>query len=292
MAKSELLENLKIDVAPYVRNAIIGYGNRIGKESFYGDRVNGSENTYILDGRQVTVTDENDKNFLILVAFVQKMLKKEIGGSNKTDAKLDELIGEILHAIKYNSCSSERNLRNLPESEILNDTGFQAARQAFSEMEGNFERLKESQVEGMSDVAKNGEYGTIKNRILSLESELSNPAKTSEEKSSMKAEIEVLKKKAVEILNKLKNEANAVLSENPEKVKEVKARIKELLKIARESPAGSKEYIDAIEESKRIKQENSEIFKADKKLKDAIEELKEINKMKGGLEAQGVEMGL
>ena len=53
-----------------------------------------------------------------------------------------------------------------------------------------------------------------------------------------------------------------------------------------------KKRILPIEESKRIKQENPEIFKADKKLKDAIEELKEINKMKGGLEAQGVEMGL
>ena len=85
MAKSELLENLKIDIAPYVRNAIIGYGNRIGNDAFFGDKVSGQENTYILDGKQVTVTAENDKNFLTLVAFVQKMLKKEIGGSNKKD---------------------------------------------------------------------------------------------------------------------------------------------------------------------------------------------------------------
>ena len=278
MAKSELLEKLKNNFAPYVRNAIIGYGNRIGNDAFYEGGVSGESNTYILNGEKVTVIAENDKNFFKVVDFVQNILKEEIGRSNKSDLKLDELIGEILHVLKYNSCSSERNLNNVPEHEILTHPDFQEAKDAFEQVEENLKELNESQIDGFEEVIENGEYGCLKNKIKSLENKLTNPNSnlSNLEKNAIRNEISNLKQKAMEMLNKFKQDANNVLNSDPENVKAVKARVKELLQIVKDSPKGSPEYENAMAEAKKIKAENKEIFASDRKIKKVNEELREL----------------
>ena len=39
---SYLIDKIKTEMAPYLRNAIIGYGNRIGKGALYEGEVEGA----------------------------------------------------------------------------------------------------------------------------------------------------------------------------------------------------------------------------------------------------------
>lgn len=298
MAKSELLDNLKIDIAPYVRNAIVGYGNRIGNDAFYGGKVFDMESTYVLDGKKVTVTSENDQNFFKVVAFVEKMLKIEIGRANKSDQKLDELIGEILHALKYNSYSTERNMNNVSENEILTDRDFQEAQEAFKRLDNDLSNsLNESNIDGFSNVVIDGKYGSLKNKMNTLRGKLINPNAnySQSEKEDIIAEFESIKQEAIDVQTTIKQDAKSILDSDPEKVKALKEKSKDLVQTAKNNPKGSAEYNEAIAESRILKEENKEIFESDRRVKNSNEELRELRNltpMGKGLESNENQYGM
>lgn len=283
MAKSNTLEELRIKLAPYFRSTIIGEQNRVGHGAFYGGKLSELEDTYVLNGKTTTITADIEKDFFKVTSFVEKFLKKEIGGANKTDYTLDSLIGEILHILKYNEISSENNSKYISQNDILNDAEFSQTQQAFLRIEKRGElsqTMRNSSVEGLSDVVRDGRFGELKNDILSTEADIYSVQGrfSSQEIAKKETEVQIKREEAIFIQEQKKEEASQILRKDPQKVKMLKERCSALRKITRENEKGCEAYENAIAEIRQIIENNKEIFDNDKKINKAIQEIKELNK--------------
>ena len=290
MAYSKVLEELRIKLAPYIRNAIIGDQNRIGRGALYERKVD--DNTYVLGGKEITLENQNDKDFFEVVAFVEKFLKSEIGGANKSNENLDRLIGEILHTLKFNSTSVEGNLKNVIENEIMTDPSFESAADAFFRLEEKVNlagTLQTSDIDGMSNIASYGEYGQLRNQIYADEYKLRSDASLSQEqKNELSEKIKQNYQKAIAMQNLFKQESKQILDKDPALVEEVKRKCSELMQIARANEKGSEAYENAVLQMRQIAEEYKDIIGADKKYKKAIEEIRKLRKSESAFE-QGFE---
>ncbi len=281
MAHSKVLEQLKIKIAPYIRCCIVGEQNRLGRGALFEQKIDDS--TYVLGGKQVKLEAQEEKDFFKIAAFVEKILRSEIGGANKTTDTLDTLAAEVLHALKFNSLSVEDNLHNVIEGEILRDPDFAEAAEAFFRLEEQSSlsnALSGSEIDGVKEVASYGEYGEIKNQIEADERLLNsiNSNLSEQEKNKLKEQIKSSREKAIEIQTNFKQEAKKVLDTNAELLKSLKSRCGELMQIAKANEKGSEAYESAVAEMRQITEEYKELFASDRKYKKALEELRTLKK--------------
>ena len=297
MSNSRLLDEIRIHIAPYIRSGIVGYQNRLGNGSFYQSRV--SENTFVLNGKEITVEAENEKNYLIIAAFVEKFMKREIGRTNKKDETLDSLIAEIVYVLKYNEMSTEYIAQNIFENEILNDPNFKEAQQAFNRLESQGalgESLQGSSVEGFDGVVGDGRYGEIINEIKDLEAKLASQRNnmSPEEVANVESQINQKKEEAATIKRKERRQAKEFLSANQQKETEIKSKIGELVKTMKTTQKGSSEYIAAKTELEQISKENSQLIETRRAYNSATLALREVRKMGNfapSLEEEGFQPG-
>lgn len=281
MAKSDLLKDIEINIAPYIRSAIAGNSNRLGQGSFYCGRVN--ENTFKLGNQEIVVDSQKDKDFFNLVWFVAKYVYKEIGKANKSDKTLDALISEVVHTLKYKTMSIENTMKNVFEREILSDPNFSNVVQSLQNIESSGpinESMSSSQIEGLASVLRDGEYASLKNEIQYLESEYNkDPSKySSDEANKLKNDIKSKRDKAIAIQQKIKQEMKVVIDANREKLKALRDKQKELAAIMKNNDVNSDVYKSAKQEAAKIALENRELFASESKYNKAVKEIREISK--------------
>jgi len=281
MAHSKVLEQLKVKMAPYIRCCIVGEQNRLGHGALFEQKVD--DNTFIIGGKQVVLDAQEEKDFFKIAAFVEKILRSEIGGANKTTETLDTLVAEVLHALKFNSLSVEDNLHNVIEGEILKDPDFAEAADAFLRLEeqGSLSNtFSGSEIDGFGEVISYGEYGEIKNQISADERLLNsiNSNLSEQEKNKLKENIKNNRERAIEIQTRFKQEAKKVLDANAELLKSLKSRCSELMQIAKANEKGSEAYESAVAEMRQIAEEYKQLFASDRKYKKALEELRTLKK--------------
>lgn len=297
MSSSKLLDEIRIHIAPYIRSGIVGYQNRLGNGSFYQSRVN--ENTYILNGKETVIESENEKNYLIIAAFAEKFMKREIGRTNKKDDTLDSLIAEIIYVLKYNEMSTEYIAQNIFENEILNDPSFKEAQQAFQNLEAQgslSESLQGSSIEGFDSVVGNGRYGEIISEIKDLEAKLASQRNnmSPEEIANVESQIKQKKEEAETIKRRERKQAKEYLSENQQKEIEIKAKISDLVSTMKNTQKGSPEYVAAKTELEQISKENSQLIETRRIYNSATLALREVRRMGNfapSLQEEGLQPG-
>lgn len=279
MAYSKLLEEFKIQNAPYIRCAIVGDQGRLGKGAFYESKL--GTDSYVLGGNVQHLSEQNDKDFFETAAFVEKILKMEVGGSQKPIKTFDTLIAEVLHALRFDSLSVEDNFNDVLEGEILRDREFAAAATAFRRLldQGSFsDVLLYTEVDGFTEIVRNGLYGELRNQIFADERTLNsvNSKLSRQEQADLRAEIASNRNLAIDMQRMLKEEAEEVLKARAEHLKTIKARIAKLLDIANKSDYGTQAYERAVAEIRQIMAENKELLANDKKYSRAQKELEEL----------------
>lgn len=280
MSRSKVLEELKIKLAPYVRSAIIGKQNRLGHGAVLEEKL--GENQYKINNEIIVINDISEKDFYEIAAFVTKILKQEIGGANKTTEKLDGLIAEVLHILKFNSVSLEHNLKNVIEADVLNDPEFQSAADAFNrlnEKENIAQELNGSENAATREIAKKGEYGEFKNRASIGIVKLYNDDLSSQAQDSLKTEIQQSLDSAENVQLKIKEDASKYLKANMETRNQVAARCKQLRSITKSSDKGSAEYENAVAELWQIAETHKELFENESRYSKAVSEISDLKKI-------------
>lgn len=294
-----LLDKIKIEMAPYLRNTLIGHGNRLGKGALYEGKIENAENTYKLGGKTITLNSQNNQDYFKIVAFVEKVLKREIGGASKTNQSLDNTISEILHVIKYDSFSRGAKFKNLLDSQIKQEAGFKEAKEALARLEGKGEfskSIESSEVDGLSEVVEYGDFGKLKNEILVKEADIYDfhSGYSSEERAKIEEELKGKKQRGIAMQEKFKNKAREYLKANNDDYKATKQRCKELKEIIDKNPEGSPAYEAATEELRRIAIDKKEMFIKEYKIGKANEEIRDMKRtheFAPSVENGGTQMG-
>lgn len=280
---TSVLDKLKIGIAPYLRNTIIGHGNRLGRGSLFEGKSDTAENTYKIGGKVQTLNSQNNQDYFKIAAFVEKILKRELGGANKTNQGWDNFISEILHVLKYDSFSNSAQFRNILEIQIKQEIGFNEAKDALTRLESQGEISKVldySEVDGLEEVVEHGDFGKLKNEIIVKESEIygshSNIGET--EKLEIEEELKEKKQQGIAMQEEFKKRAKDYLNAHAEELKQTKQRCKELSEVMRNNPENSDAYKAAVEELRKISIEKKDLFDKERDYKRAVEEIRDLKK--------------
>ena len=278
-----VLEELKIEIAPYIRNTLIGHGNRLGKGALYEGKVENADNTYKLGGKTQTIEVQSNQDYFKITAFVEKILKRELGGSNKTNRGWDNIITEVLHVIKFDNFSNKAKFRNVMEGQIRQEAGFKEAKEALSRLESQGElsnSLDTAEVKGLSEVVEHGDFGKLKNEIILKESEIydSHSTRSKEDRAGIEEELKKKKQQGIEMQEKFKKRAKDYLNANSDNLKETKQRCKELAEIMENNSPGSEAYEGAAAQMRQIAIDKKDLFDHEREYKKAVEEIRDMKK--------------